>query len=56
MLLLAVCDDRPMECVDLARQIEEMLKQSAVDHVIKKYLSGQELLCSKETFDMVFST
>lgn len=54
MLLLAVCDDRPMECVDLARQIEEMLKQSAVDHVIKKYLSGQELLCSKETFDMVF--
>lgn len=54
MLLLAVCDDRPMECVDLARQIEQMLKQSAVDHVIKKYLSGQELLCSKETFDMVF--
>lgn len=54
MLLLAVCDDRPMECVDLARQIEQMLKQSAVDHVIKKYFSGQELLCSKETFDMIF--
>lgn len=54
MLLLAVCDDMPMECVNIAKQIRELLGQSGMEGVIKKYISGQELLDSKENFDIIF--
>ena len=54
MLLLAVCDDMPIECADIAKQIENILKQSNIDFMIKKFFSGQELFHSKETFDIIF--
>lgn len=54
MLLLAVCDDMPMECADIAKQIENILKQSNIDFMIKKFFSGQELFHSKENFDIIF--
>lgn len=31
MLLLAVCDDMPMECVNIAKQIKELLGQSGME-------------------------
>ena len=54
MLLLAVCDDMPIECADIAKQIENILKQSNIDFMIKKFFSGQELFHSKENFDIIF--
>lgn len=54
MLLLAVCDDMPIECAGIAKQIENILKQSNIDFLIKKFFSGQELLQSKESFDVIF--
>ncbi len=54
MLLLAVCDDIPIECATIARQIENILKPSDINFEIKKFFSGQELLKSKEGFDIIF--
>lgn len=54
MLLLAVCDDIPIECADIAKQIENILKQFSIDFIVKRFFSGQELLHSKESFDMIF--
>lgn len=54
MLLIAVCDDMPVECANIARQIETILKQSDTDFVIKKFFGAQELIQSRESFDIVF--
>lgn len=54
MLLIAVCDDMPIECADIAKQIENILKQSDMDFVIKKFFNGMELVQSKESFDIIF--
>ncbi|MDE7272120.1 MAG: response regulator, partial [Lachnospiraceae bacterium] len=54
MLLIAVCDDMPIECADIAKQIETILKQSNMDFVIKKFFSGMELIQRKESFDIIF--
>jgi len=54
MLLLAICDDAPLECADIAKQIEDILKQSNIEFALKKFFSGQELLQSKESFDIIF--
>lgn len=37
MLLIAVCDDIPIECADIAKQIETILKQSNTDFMIKNF-------------------
>ena len=42
MLLIAVCDDIPLECADIAKQIETILKQSNTDFMIKKFFGGLE--------------
>ena len=54
MLLIAVCDDMPIECADIAKQIENILKQSDIDFVIKKFFGGQELIQAREGFDIIF--
>lgn len=54
LLLLAVCDDIPIECAEIAKQIENRLKQIKIDFVVKKFFDGQELLHSKESFDIIF--
>ena len=54
MLLIAVCDDMPIECDDIAKQIENILKQSNMDFIIKKFFSGMELIQRKESFDIIF--
>lgn len=54
LLLLAVCDDMPIECADIAKQIENILKQFNIEFVIKQFFDGQQLLHSKENFDIIF--
>ena len=54
MLLIAICDDIPIECADIAKQIETILRRSNTDFIIKKFFSGQELLLSRESFDIIF--
>lgn len=54
MLLIAVCDDIPIECADIAKQIETILKQSNTDFMIKKFFGGLELIQSRESFDIIF--
>lgn len=54
MLSLAVCDDIPVECADIAKQISSILTQSGINYTIKKFFSGQELLDSRESFDIIF--
>lgn len=54
MLLLAVCDDIPMECAEIAKKIDGILKQRNNNFVIYKFFSGQELLNSRESFDILF--
>ncbi len=54
MLLIAVCDDIPIECADIAKQIETILKQSNTDFIIKKFFGGLELIQSRESFDIIF--
>lgn len=54
MLLLAVCDDMPIECAKTAKQIESILNRANIDYVIKTFFTAQELLRSKESFDILF--
>lgn len=54
LLSIAVCDDMPVECVDIANQIELILKQMNIEFVIKRFFGGQELLGSEESFDIIF--
>ncbi|MCM1237153.1 MAG: LytTR family DNA-binding domain-containing protein [Ruminococcus flavefaciens] len=54
MLLIAVCDDMPLECADIAKQIGYILEQSDIDFVIKTFFGAQELMQSKESFDIIF--
>ena len=54
MLLIAVCDDIPIECAGIAKQIETILKQSNTDFMIKKFFGGLELIQSRESFDIIF--
>lgn len=53
-LSVAVCDDMPLECSDIANRIELMLKQMNMEFVIKRFFGGQELLGSEESFDIIF--
>ncbi len=54
MLLIAICDDIPIECADIAKQIETILQRSNTDFIIKKFFGGLELLLSRESFDIIF--
>lgn len=44
----------PIECADIANQIELILKQMNVQFVLKRFFGGQELLDSEENFDIIF--
>lgn len=54
MLSIAVCDDMPIECAELAGHIENTLNQFGTEFSIKRFFDGQELLKGVESFDIVF--
>lgn len=54
MLSIAVCDDMPIECAELAGYIEKILNQFGVEFSLKRFFDGQELLKNIESFDIVF--
>ena len=54
MLSIAVCDDMPLECAELARRIGKILNQSGTEFSIKYFLNGKELLKAAESFDIIF--
>lgn len=54
MLMIAVCDDEIQECLHLAKQIQALLEQLDIPHIIKQYNSGRQLLQASEEFDIIF--
>ncbi len=54
MLSIAVCDDMPIECAELAVYIENTLNQFGTEFSLKRFFDGQELLKGVESFDIVF--
>lgn len=54
MLWIAVCDDEVMECSQIAAKIRGILEEMDVSCTIRQFYSGQELLQSSESFDMIF--
>lgn len=54
MLSVAVCDDVAVECADIAKRIETILRQHGADCIIKTFFSGRKLLQDRETFDLIF--
>ncbi len=54
MLWIAVCDDAVMECSKLAGKIRGILEEMEVSCTIRQFYSGQELLQSSESFDIIF--
>lgn len=54
MLMIAVCDDEIQECLHLARQVQTLLEQLDIPHIIKQYNSGRQLLQAPEEFDIIF--
>ncbi len=54
MLSIAVCDDMPVECAELARLIENMLKEFGTEFSLKRFFDGQELLKGVDSFDIIF--
>lgn len=54
MLFIAVCEDMIVECMNLSKQIHNILTAMGEDVVIKQFLSAEELLNSGEVFDILF--
>lgn len=54
MLWIAVCDDEVMECSKIAAKIRGILEEMEVSCTIRQFYSGQELLQSSESFDIIF--
>lgn len=54
MLSIAVCDDMPIECAELAEHIENILENLGVEFSLKRFFDGQELLKDIESFDILF--
>ena len=54
MLSIAVCDDMPIECAELAGHIENTLNQFGTEFSLKRFFNGQELLKDVGSFDIVF--
>ena len=54
MLSIAVCDDIPIECAQLAEHIKNILNQLGRSFSLKHFFDGQELLKGAESFDIVF--
>lgn len=54
MLSIAVCDDIALECTQLARQIRRIAKTSGYDIILREFYTGQSLLQSTESFDILF--
>lgn len=54
MLSIAVCDDMPIECAELAERIEKILDKIGAEYSLKRFFDGQELLKCVESFDIIF--
>lgn len=54
MLSIAVCDDMPIECAELAERIEDILDKFGTEFSLKRFFNGQELIKCVESFDIVF--
>ncbi len=54
MLSIAVCDDMPIECAELAERIEDILDKFGAEFSLKRFFDGQELLKCVESFDIIF--
>lgn len=54
MLSIAVCDDMPIECAELAERIENILDKFGTEFSLKRFFDGRELLKCVESFDIIF--
>lgn len=54
MLSIAICDDDRKDAEKLETLVNGYMSQSPFSYEIKKYRSGEELLESSETFDLLF--
>ena len=54
MLSIAVCDDKVIECCNMARKIKDILEDMKIPCIIRQFQSGRELLQALESFDIVF--
>lgn len=54
MLSIAVCDDEILECCNIAGKIKEILKEMKTPCMIRQFCSGQELIRSSDSFDIIF--
>lgn len=54
MLSIAVCDDMPIECAELAERIENILDNVGTEFSLKRFFDGKELLKCVESFDIIF--
>lgn len=54
MLSIAVCDDEIVECAHMAEKIRGTLEEMKVSCFLHQFNSGEELLQSEESFDIIF--
>ncbi len=54
MISIAVCDDNTIECFAIANKIRTLLLETGIEHTMKEFFDGSELLKSNCSFDIVF--
>lgn len=54
VLWVAVCDDEVMECYHIAVKIKEILQEMKIPCMVRQFHSGEELIQSSESFDIIF--
>jgi len=54
MIFIAVCDDNYVECFSISNRIHALLLERGVEHTIKEFFDGLELIESNCSFDFIF--
>lgn len=54
MISIAVCDDEILDCLGIAKNIQDILKEMEISFSVHQFHSGAELLKAIEHFDIIF--
>ena len=54
MISIAVCDDNSVECLNISNRIHALLLERRVEHTIKEFFDGLDLIESNYSFDFIF--
>lgn len=53
LISIAICDDEILTCLDVEKKVNDIFFKRGINHTIKIFYSGKELVTSNEKFDII---